>query len=41
MSLCYPFTMLFHILHLRQFQTYKYEIFVCLLHILLGEQICF
>ena len=24
-----------------QFQTYIYEIFVCLLHVPLGEQICF
>jgi hypothetical protein len=41
MSVTYPVIMLFHILHLDQFQTYKCEIFVYLLHIPLGEQICF
>ena len=41
MSVSYPFTMLFHVLHLDQFQTHGYEIFVCLPHIPLGEQICF
>jgi len=32
MSLSYPFTMLFHVLHLNQFEIHIYEIFVFTTH---------